>query len=80
MYQMPVKAIKRILGEELQKHRDNLFASMVNHWFPDAQREIINTGFEIIRDRLESCGDYESLDSLIGEVCRMSLQEWIDSL
>lgn len=77
MYQMPIKAIKRIVGEELASHYAQACQSIYN----DVQREFLHRGYhDLAKSSLESCTSYKQLDDFIGEWYRMSLEEWINSL
>lgn len=79
-YQMPVKAIKNILGKELESHRDGFYHVYPNFIMSDFQKNMIDIAYHCLKDVLELCNSYEELDSYIGRNYRMSLEEWINSL
>jgi hypothetical protein len=85
MYQMPVKAIKNILTKELAEFRQNALygnpsgKNNIRHC-NDATKNIFESGYDLLTARLDACNNHEALDSFIGEVYRMSLEDWINSL
>jgi hypothetical protein len=77
MYQMPVRAIKNILGKELQSHYQSACQRISN----DIQRGFIHRGYNVVADKLESSQSYDDLQGVLTLAdYRMSLQEWIESL
>jgi len=81
MYQMPVRAIKSILGQELDKFKDVVSRAANSACLADAGREMVVIGYEAMKAALEKCNDYESLEEYISFAgYRMSLEEWVNSL
>ena len=70
-YIMPVRAIKRIVKDEL--------SNFYNYILNDGNLRYSSEA-TLTLEKLESCNDYESLDDFIDEWYQISLQEWINSL
>lgn len=81
MYQMPVRAIKNILGKELQDFRNRFYNAYPSFIMSDVQKEILSIGYELLKVKLDACVTYEDLEEFISFAgYRMSLEEWINSL
>lgn len=74
---MPVKAIKSLLGKELQGH----YSAACQTIYSDIQRGFVHIGYKHLKAMLESAETYEQIEEVLSEAdYGMSLQEWIDSL
>ena len=80
-YIMPVRAIKRILGEELDKFKAQFFIHESQLTMSDVQQEMLYIAESVMKASLESCTTYAELDDFLSYAgYRMSLQEWVQSL
>ena len=80
-YQMPVKAIKRILLQELQSFRDGFYSAYPSFIMSDVQKEMVSISFNHLKNRLDRCNSYQELDNFVSVAgYRMSLEDWINSL
>ena len=80
-YQMPVKAIKRILLQELQSFRDGFYNAYPSFIMSDVQKKMVGISFHHLKNTLDRCNSYQELDNFVSKAgYRMSLEEWINSL
>lgn len=81
-YQMPVRAIKNILMQELQGFFDAFYREYPGSFvMSDVQKEMVRIAKEVLSAKLEFCNTYEELNAYISDAgYRMSLEEWINSL
>ena len=81
MYQMPVRAIKSLLKQELNSFRDGFYNAYPKFIMADVMKEMVSISFHSLNERLENCNSYEELDDYISFAgYRISLEEWINSL
>lgn len=81
LYQMPVKAIRNILKQELQNSKDGFFNAYPSFIMSDVQKEMVYHAYEQAYSVLEKCQDYASLENYLSYMgYRMSLTDWIQSL
>ena len=77
---MPVKAIKRILGDELSDFYSEA-CEKLRYCISDVTKSLVHISHDILSDRLKDCETYEDLEEYISFAgYRMSLSEWIESL
>ena len=76
-YQMPVKAIKRILGEELSRH----YIGALDNMHTDIQKEFCHFAYHQFKSALDAAQTYDDLQEVLSFTgYHMSVEEWINSL
>jgi hypothetical protein len=76
-YQMPVKAIKRILGEELSRH----YTGALEKLHTDPQREFCHFAYRQFKSALDAAETRDDLQEVLSFTgYHMSVEEWINSL
>ena len=80
-YQLQPRAIKRILGEELDFRRNAFYHAYPNFIMSDTMKEMVESSYRKQKELLKECETYEELESFIEFAgYRMSLEDWVSSL
>jgi hypothetical protein len=76
-YTMPVKLIKSLLDQEIEKHGD----ALKKYTYNDVQKEMIHIAKKTMLLKLDACQSYNDLEEFLSfSGYRMSVQDWINSL
>jgi hypothetical protein len=77
MYAMPINAIKRILMNEYEGKRAELYRVMREGWF---LKEYFGRTVNTIKDEIDMIDSYDAAEIFIGNHYQMSLDDWINTL
>lgn len=81
MYQMPVRAIKNILKQELERFKNDTYQVVRKNTASDVPINMVMLAYTELSGILEKSNAYNELEDYISYAgYRMSLEEWINSL